>query len=69
MKKETGHTSFNPGKYGMSFCPNCHGIEKYLDLEDRTSVCAVCGGLGWIKMETKIRYAIAEFPFQSRTQQ
>ena len=49
MKKMTVHTSFDPEKYGMVFCPYCHGRGKFIHDALETGVCTVCGGFGLTK--------------------
>jgi len=45
----TVHTGFDPKKYGMIFCPNCHGRGKFIHDALGTGVCKACGGFGLIK--------------------
>ena len=46
MKKMTAHTSFDPDRYGMIFCPACHGQGKFIYGTMEIEVCSVCGGFG-----------------------
>ena len=46
MKKMTVYTGFDPEKYGMMFCPRCHGRGKFIHDALETGVCKVCGGFG-----------------------
>ena len=55
MKGATSHEKFSPEKYGMSFCPSCHGAGKHPESEDRTPVCIVCGGFGWVRNENGLQ--------------
>ena len=48
MEKMIPHTSFDPERYGMSFCPSCHGPGKFIRDTMETEVCSVCGGFGLI---------------------
>ena len=48
--KEIGK-KFDPGKYGMIFCPNCYGSGRSFDNSEKLHVCKVCGGFGLIKRE------------------
>jgi rRNA maturation endonuclease Nob1 len=51
MEKVTRGETFNPQKYGMSFCPDCHGAGKAFNSAKEINVCRVCGGFGLIKKE------------------
>ncbi len=42
---------FNPEKYGMLFCLECHGSGKILNEPEDIEVCSKCGGFGFIKKE------------------
>jgi hypothetical protein len=46
LKKMTVQTSFDPERYGMIFCPSCHGPGKFMHDTMETEVCSVCGGFG-----------------------
>jgi hypothetical protein len=46
VKKMTTRTSFDPERYGMIFCPSCHGQCKFIHDNMETEVCSVCGGFG-----------------------
>jgi len=46
VKKRTAQTSFDPERYGMMFCPSCHGPGKFIHGTIETEVCSVCGGFG-----------------------
>jgi len=47
MKKK-----FDPGKYGMVFCPHCNGSGKLVKAFDGfDEVCPKCGGFGLVKRE------------------
>jgi hypothetical protein len=51
MKREISEERFDPGKYGMSFCPCCHGVGQSPDGESPDLTCHVCGGFGWMRKE------------------
>ena len=51
MKDARSNEKFRPEKYGMSFCPSCHGAGKLPEGKDRAPVCIVCGGFGWVRNE------------------
>jgi hypothetical protein len=55
MKEERSHERFRPERYGMRYCPSCHGAGKAPDSEDRTPVCILCGGFGWIRNENGLQ--------------
>jgi rRNA maturation endonuclease Nob1 len=40
---------FNPDKYGMIYCPVCHGAGKLFNGSEGEVVCRVCGGFGLVK--------------------
>jgi DnaJ-class molecular chaperone len=42
---------FNPGKYGMEFCPECKGKGKLPKNPHGYNVCLRCGGGGVVKKE------------------
>jgi DnaJ-class molecular chaperone len=44
---------FNPGKYGMEFCPECKGKGKLPKTPDDFNVCSRCGGSGVINKGKK----------------
>jgi len=43
--------TFDPEKYGMSFCPLCRGDGKLAKTPEGFEVCKECGGFGLIKKE------------------
>lgn len=53
MVRTTKEGRINPRKYGMIFCPYCHGVGKLLSVSKGFDVCKVCGGFGAIKKEEK----------------
>ena len=46
--------SFDPEKYGMTFCPDCKGTGKLPQNSGGFNVCSRCGGSGVIKKEKKV---------------
>jgi hypothetical protein len=40
-----GRDPIRPEKYGMVFCPDCHGCGRDEDGEDP---CQKCAGFGWL---------------------
>jgi len=50
-KKIIMDKTFNPEKYGMTFCPDCKGKGKLPKRPDGFIVCSRCGGSGVIKKE------------------
>ncbi|HUL37705.1 MAG TPA: hypothetical protein VLW47_08460 [Thermodesulfobacteriota bacterium] len=50
-EKKTAREMFNPEKYHMSFCHECHGLGKTVTKENLKKVCQVCGGFGLIKKQ------------------
>ena len=66
MKRERNEEGFHAGKYGMSFCPCCHGVGPSPDAESPDLTCHVCGGFGWIKRESN-SYWGAPGLFSTRT--
>ena len=66
MKRERSEEGFDPGKYGMSFCPSCHGVGQPPDTDSTDFVCHVCGGFGWIRREVNSHGGVPG-PFSSRT--
>jgi len=53
MVTATKEGRINPKKYGMIFCPYCHGTGRMLSDSKGLDVCKVCGGFGAIKKEGK----------------
>ena len=47
------HKVFHPEKYGLSFCPSCHGSGKFIHDAIEIDVCKVCGGFGLTKNREK----------------
>ena len=43
--------TFNPEKYGMTFCPLCQGDGKVGNTSEGLEVCKECGGFGLIRKE------------------
>ena len=43
--------TFDPEKYGMTFCPLCQGDGKLAKPHEGFEVCKECGGFGLIKKE------------------
>lgn len=58
MKRETRDERFDPGKYGMSFCPSCHGVGQSPEAESPDLTCHVCGGFGWIGREPNSHWGV-----------
>ncbi len=50
-EKKATEQAFNPAKYHMNFCHECHGLGKTFDKENLKEVCHVCGGFGLIKRQ------------------
>jgi len=51
-KKKTAYRVFNPEKYHMNFCHECHGLGKTLNNNGKSKeVCQACGGFGLIKKQ------------------
>ncbi len=48
-KEKAGGKPFNPEKYHMNFCHECHGRGRTINQENSKEVCQVCGGFGLIK--------------------
>jgi hypothetical protein len=48
-KKPLGNDCFDPGKYGMVICGECHGTGKSSNGPEEESVCSTCGGFGLTK--------------------
>jgi ribosomal protein S27E len=53
MEKASVVKKISPEKYGMIFCPDCHGSGKSFDHTKGVAVCKVCGGFGAIRKEGK----------------
>ncbi len=53
MNKTKITESFNPERYGMTFCPSCRGSGRSLADTQEANVCKVCGGFGLIKREKR----------------
>jgi DnaJ-class molecular chaperone len=51
MKRTTVYEGFDPGKYGMIFCPDCRGSGKSFHDSGRIKVCKLCGGFGLIRKQ------------------
>jgi len=49
MKKRATGRRFDPGKYGMIYCPVCKGSGKSFGGVEGGVVCKTCGGFGLIK--------------------
>ena len=45
---------FNPGKYGMVFCPDCTGKDKLPKNPGGSNICPRCGGSGLDKEEKEV---------------
>ena len=43
-RKKADDRRFNPEKYQMNLCHECHGLDKTLNKENSKEVCEVCGG-------------------------
>ena len=50
-KKKIPGKVFNPWKYNMNFCNECHGLGKTFNEDDSKKVCQICGGFGLIKKQ------------------
>ena len=46
--------TFDPEKYGMTFCPLCKGDGKLAKMPEGFEVCKECGGFGLIKKECQM---------------
>ncbi len=53
MEKKTTGRRFDPGRYGMIYCPGCKGSGKLFNGVERGAICKICGGFGLIKKEEK----------------
>jgi len=53
MEKKTVSKRINPEKYGMIFCPECHGSGKCFNPAQKVEVCKFCQGFGAIRKELK----------------
>jgi RecJ-like exonuclease len=53
VEKKTGGKRANPQKYGMIFCPQCHGSGKCFNSAKEVEVCKFCQGFGAIRKEAK----------------
>jgi len=53
MERQIRDERFNPGKYGMIFCPGCKGAGYAFLAEKGRIVCKLCGGFGLIKKDEK----------------
>jgi len=53
---------FDPGKYGMIFCPGCSGSGKSFTDPKGDNICKVCGGFGLIKKREKTSILDKRFP-------
>jgi len=51
VKRTTIYGGFDPGRYGMIFCPDCGGSGKSFQGARAANVCRVCGGFGLIKKQ------------------
>lgn len=55
--KKSSEQVFNPAKYHMNFCHECHGLGKTLNNKNSTNkqdslvVCPICGGFGLVKKQ------------------
>lgn len=47
---------FDPGKYGMAFCPGCSGSGRSYTDAQGNNVCEVCGGFGCIKKDDNNKF-------------
>ena len=58
-RKKADDRRYNPEKYQMNFCHECHGLGKTsnkdssFNKDDPNKVCQVCGGFGLIKKSRK----------------
>lgn len=52
-KEKTADKAFNPEKYHMNFCRECHGLGKTFNKGNSKEVCQVCGGFGLIKKQER----------------
>jgi hypothetical protein len=50
-EKKLAGKMFNPEKYHMNFCRECHGPGKTLNKENSKEVRQVCRGFGLIKKQ------------------
>ena len=62
MNKTKIAERFNPGKYGMTFCPGCSGSGRSFADVQGINVCKVCGGFGLIKKQEKGNILDKRFP-------
>jgi DnaJ-class molecular chaperone len=53
VEKKTVGNRVNPEKYGMIFCPECHGSGKCFNPAKKVEVCKFCQGFGAIRKERK----------------
>ena len=53
-QRRNGH--FDPGKYGMIYCPVCEGSGKLFNEVEERVVCKICGGFGFIKKEEESNF-------------
>ena len=53
VENKTTGKRVNPEKYGMIFCPECHGSGKCFNPAKRVEVCKFCQGFGAIRKESK----------------
>jgi len=44
----------------MIFCPDCNGLGKFDDDNEKIKVCRVCGGFGLVKIEETIMPVIGQ---------
>jgi len=62
MKRTTIYEGFDPGKYGMIFCPDCGGSGKSFHDASGINVCKRCGGFGLIKKQDRSSNSDQEAP-------
>jgi DnaJ-class molecular chaperone len=64
VKRTTIYEGFDPGKYGMVFCPDCRGSGKSFHDARGVNVCRVCGGFGLIKKQEKSSVSDKDVPIE-----
>jgi len=55
MEKTVTGRHFDPGRYGMIYCPVCKGSGKLFNGVEK-EVCKICGGFGFIKKEEESNF-------------
>ncbi len=51
MEKKAIGKHFDPGRYGMVYCPLCKGLGKLFNGIGEGVVCKICGGFGLIRSQ------------------